>query len=126
MPAAAKELGIDMSPELQEAITCFEQIASREDFSLDIKVEPGEMTFSNNLVTLHGRRAFADDPSNPEKTRLFLRLWLDVDEARARPQVPELRVYENNSISKQEGRTPIYSGEAWRELLEGRAHLPVE
>ena len=46
MPAAAKELGINMSPELLEAITCFEEIAAREDFSLDIKVEPGEMTFT--------------------------------------------------------------------------------
>ena len=126
MPAAAKELGVDMSPELQEAITCFEQIAASDEFSLDINVEPGEMTFSNNLVTLHGRRAFADDPTNPQKKRLFLRLWLDVDEARARPQVPELRVYPNNSISKQEGRTPVYSGESWRELMEGRAHLPVD
>ena len=38
MPSAAKELGIAMSPELQEAITYFEQIASSEAFSLDIKV----------------------------------------------------------------------------------------
>ena len=126
MPAAAKDLGIDMSPELKEAITCFEQIAAREEFKLDIDVEPGEMTFSNNLVTLHGRNAFADDSSSPDKCRLFLRLWLDVDESRARPQVPELRVYQNDSISKQEGRTPVYAGESWRELIEGRAHLPVE
>lgn len=126
MPAAAKELGVDMSPDLREAITCFEQIAASEAFSLDIKVQPGEMTFSNNLVTLHGRRAFADDPLDPEKKRMFLRLWLDVDESRARPQVAELRVYENDSISKREGRTPVYAGESWRELIEGRAHLPVD
>ena len=126
MSAASKELGIDMSPELHEAITCFEQIAARDDFRLDIDVEPGEMTFSNNLVTLHGRSAFADDSSSPDRCRLFLRLWLDVAEPRARPQVPELRVYQNDSISKREGRTPVYSGESWRELIEGRAHLPVE
>ena len=126
MPAAAKELDIEMSPALLEAITCFEQIAAGEGFGLDITVEPGEMTFTNNLVTLHGRRAFADDPVNPENKRLFLRLWLDVDGPRAPPQVAELRVYENNSITKQEGRTPVYSGEAWRKSEEGRAHLPVD
>jgi len=126
MPAAAKELGIEMSCELQEAITCFERIAASEEFSLDLKVEPGEMTFSNNLVTLHGRRAFADDATDPTKKRLFLRLWLDVDAEHARPQVPQLRVYENDSIAKREGRTPVYSGESWRELIEGRTHLPVD
>ena len=126
MPAASKELGIPMSDQLKEAISCFDQIAASEEFSLDLVVEPGEMTFSNNLVTLHGRRAFADDPTDPEKSRLFLRLWLDVDEERARPQVPELRVYENDSISRQEGRTPTYSGESWREVIQGRAHLPAE
>ena len=126
MLAAAKELGIEMSAALQEAITCFEQIAASDDFSLDIKVEPGEMTFSNNLVTLHGRRAFADDPTDTQRTRLFLRLWLDVEETRARPQVDELRVYENDSITQQAGRTPVFSGDAWKQLNEGRAHLPVD
>ena len=57
---------------------------------------------------------------------MFLRLWLDVDEERARPQVPELRVYENDSIAKQERRTPTYAGESWRDLIEGRTHLPAE
>ena len=49
-----------------------------------------------------------------------------MDEERARPQVPELWVYENDSISRQEGRTPTCSGESWREVIQGHAHLPAE
>ena len=120
MPTAAKELGIEMSPSLCEAIAYFEEIAAREEFRLDFLVEPGEMTFSNNLVTLHGRNAFKDDVSDLDRRRLFLRLWLDVAPSEARPQVPELVVYPDNSIPKQEGRTPVYTGEAWQEIERQR------
>ena len=103
MPAAAKELGIPMSDQLKAAISCFDQIAASEEFSLDLLVEPGERMFSNNLVTVHGRRAFADDASDPGNRRLFLRLWLDVDEARARPQAPAAGLRER--LHLQAGRT---------------------
>ena len=86
-------------------------------------VEPGEMTFSNNFITMHARSAFEDDPGDSEKNRLFLRLWLDVPEARARPHVPEVAVYEDDSIARQEGRTPVYAGDAWSDYEENRAHL---
>ena len=120
MPAAAKELDIPMSPKLLEAIAYFEEIASSDDFKLDFVVEPGEMTFSNNLFTLHGRSTFEDDVSELENRRLFLRLWLDVEESRNRPRVPELSVYEQDSIAKQEGRTPVYTSDAWRDIEKAR------
>lgn len=123
MPAAAKALGEDMPARLVEAIACFQEIAARDDFRLDMLVEPGEMTFSNNFITMHARSAFEDDPGDSEKKRLFLRLWLDVPEARARPHVPEVAVYEDDSIARQEGRTPVYAGDAWSDYEGNRAHL---
>ena len=113
MPAAAKGLGIEMPPELLEAIAYFQEIAARDDFQLDMLVKPGDMTFSNNFITMHARSAFENDAANDDKKRLFLRLWLDVDDAVSRPHVPEVAVYDADSITKQEGRTPVYAGDAW-------------
>ena len=123
MPPAAKELGIDMPAELVEAIGYFQEIAARDDFRLDMLVEPGHMTFSNNFVTMHARSAFEDDSNDAETKRLFLRLWLDVDAAASRPHVPEVAVYDADSITKQEGRTPVYAGDAWSEFENGRKQV---
>ena len=120
MPAAAVELGIELPPELLEGIACFEEIAAREDFKLDIVVEPGEMTFINNLITMHGRSAFDTHAAEPGNARLFLRLWLDVEGDRARPRVPELSVYEGDSIAEQDGRTPVFKGAAWEGIHASR------
>ena len=113
MPPAAKELGIDMPEDLVEAISYFQEIAARDDIKLDMLVEPGHMTFSNNFVILHARSAFEDGSNDVETKRLFLRLWLDVDAAASRPHVPEIAVYDADSITRQEGRTPVYAGDGW-------------
>ena len=117
---AAKELGIDMPADLAGGISYFQEIAARDDFQLDMLVEPGHMTFSNNFVTLHARSAFEDNTSDAVKKRLFLRLWLDVDAAASRPHVPEVAVYDADSITKQEGRTPVYAGDAWSDYENAR------
>ena len=123
MPAAAKGLGIEMPSALIEAIAYFQEIAARDDFQLNMLVEPGEMTFSNNFVTMHARSAFEDDTFDADKKRLFLRLWLDVDDAVSRPHVPEVAVYDADSITKQEGRTPVYAGDAWSDYENKRQHV---
>ncbi len=123
MPAAAKARGEEMPAKLVEAIGYFQQITAREDFHLDMFVEPGEMTFSNNFITMHARSAFEDDADDPQKKRLFLRLWLDAPEAMSRPHVPEVAVYDDDSITKQEGRIPVYAGDAWSDYENNRAHV---
>ena len=123
MPAAAKELGVDIPSELVEAIDYFQEIAARDDFQLDMLVQPGEMTFGNNFIVMHARSAFEDDTTDANKKRLFLRLWLDVDEAISRPHVPEVAVYDADSITKQEGRTPVYAGDAWSDYENKREHV---
>jgi hypothetical protein len=58
--------------------------------------------------TMHARSEF-DDWDEPEKKRLMLRLWLDV-ERKARPVVREIHIYENvggrSGIDPQPGRMP--------------------
>ena len=123
MPAAAKELGIEMPADLLEAIAYFQEIAASDDFQLNMLVQPGQMTFGNNFIVMHARTAFENDAASPDKKRLFLRLWLDVDEAVARLHVPEVAVYDADSITKQEGRTPVYAGDAWSDYENRREHV---
>ncbi len=118
MPAAAAELGVDLPAELAEAIEYFEAMSAREDVCLDMLIEPGEMMFSNNFTVLHGRRGFDDGNKPPDQRRLFFRLWLDPEDALRRPHVPEVSIYEGDSIVHQEGRKPIYSDDAWEGIHE--------
>jgi hypothetical protein len=57
---------------------------------------------------MHARSEF-DDWEEPDKKRLMLRLWLDV-ERNARPVVSEIHIYENidgrSGIDPQPGRLP--------------------
>lgn len=110
MEAAAKELGVPMPAPLLEAVAYFADTAQRDDFRLDFVIEPGELVMQNNFVVLHGRSAFEDDPA---ARRVLLRLWLDVTDGR--PVVPEVAIYEGDSIARQEGRRPIYAGDAFED-----------
>ena len=118
MPAAAAELGVDLPPQLLEAIEVFEATSAREDVRLEMMVEPGEMLLSNNFTILHGRSGFDDSDKPLDQRRLFFRLWLDPDDAVRRPHVPELMIFEGNSIARQEGRKPIYSDDAWEGISD--------
>ena len=113
MQAAAKALGVELPSKFVEALAYFEEVAARDDIKLSMFVEPGEMILSNNLTTLHGRSTFENESRDPDKKRLFLRLWLDVEEERARPHIPEVAIYDQDSIAKQDGRKPTFSGAAW-------------
>ena len=118
MPAAAAELGVDLPPKLLEAIEVFEATSAREDIRVEMMVEPGEMILSNNFTVLHGRSGFDDSDKPLDPRRLFYRLWLDPDEALRRPHVPEVQIFEGNSIARQEGRKPIYSDAAWEGISD--------
>lgn len=82
MQHAAEALGETLPAALAEAQTLFQQIASREDLELRLRLAPGEASFINNYEILHGRTAFEDWPE-PQQRRLMLRLWLSLEPARA-------------------------------------------
>ena len=71
-------------------------------------LEPGEASFLNNYTVMHARSQF-DDWEEPDKKRLMLRLWLDVERKR-RPVVKQIHIYENvegrSGFDPQPGRLP--------------------
>jgi Taurine catabolism dioxygenase TauD, TfdA family len=74
----------------------------------ETRLEPGEACFLNNYTVMHARSEF-EDWEEPDKKRLMLRLWLDV-ERKAWPVVKEIHIYENidgrSGIDPQPGRLP--------------------
>lgn len=104
--AAFRELGRAFTPEEIDAIDTFR--ATAEALQFETRLEPGEATFLNNYAIMHARSEF-EDWGEPERKRLMLRLWLDV-ERNARPVVPQIHIYENaggrSGIDPQPGRQP--------------------
>lgn len=81
---------IQNDPVAIEAFETFIQTAARDDILYRMFLEPGDIQFLNNRVTLHGRDEFQDYPELDRK-RLMLRVWLMMagwaplpDEMRAR------------------------------------------
>jgi hypothetical protein len=95
----------------REALDYFDEIANRPDVRLDLMLEPGEATFTNNCVLLHRRSAF-EDHEDPRRRRHLLRLWL-VD--RGRPATAAVRLHKTErGIEKQEGRGTYYRGPGYQ------------
>src|SRR5262249_31570487 len=108
--AAFRELGRAFTPEEIEAIDTFRATAAALQF--ETRLAPGEATFLNNYTIMHARSEFTDW-AEPERKRLMLRLWLDV-ERDARPVVPQIHIYRNqggrSGIDPQPGRSPAVAG----------------
>lgn len=104
--AAYRELKRSFTPEEIDAIDTFR--ATARELQLETRLEPGEASFLNNYTIMHARSEF-EDWGDPEKNRLMLRLWLDV-EWNARPVVSEIHIYRNeggrSGIDPQPGRLP--------------------
>jgi len=104
--AAFRELKRSFTPEEIDAIDTFRRTAAALQF--ETRLEPGEASFVNNYAIMHARSEF-EDWAVPEKKRLMLRLWLDV-ERNARPVVPEIHIYQNkggrSGIDPQPGGLP--------------------
>jgi hypothetical protein len=104
--AAFRELKRSFTPQEIDAIDTFRRTA--EALRFETRLAPGEASFVNNYAIMHARSEF-DDWAEPEKKRLMLRLWLDV-ELNARPVVPQIHIYQNkggrSGIDPQPGRLP--------------------
>jgi hypothetical protein len=53
----------------------------REDFRLDMMLEPGDLQFANNYAVLHSRNGFEDHGVH-DLNRKMLRLWVKMPNAR--------------------------------------------
>lgn len=107
-----------LSPEALEALDYFDEIANRAEFRLDVLLEPGDATITNNCFLLHRRSEF-EDHDDAARKRHLLRLWLVDDE---RPAVDAVRGHKNRKgIEKLEGRGTYYAGPGFREDRETSA-----
>lgn len=72
---AVDKEGEPMSQLAREALDFFNSVANRPDVYLDMDLQPGDMQFLNNRVTVHSRTDYVDWPERDRKRHLF-RLWL--------------------------------------------------
>lgn len=79
----AEELpGVDPLTDLEkDAINRVAELAMRDDIRFDVHLEAGDMAFLNNNTVFHNRDAFIDH-EDPNKKRLLLRQWLNLEGAR--------------------------------------------
>ncbi len=77
--------GQRLEPIEEEAISTFERLSKGEEFSIGLTLEPGDLLFLNNLITLHARTAF-EDSDVPDQKRLLLRLWITSHRPRPLPE----------------------------------------
>lgn len=102
---AVDEGHITLSDLEKEALDTFEAIADSRDFRLDLVIEPGEASFTNNCCVLHTRTAFEDSP-DPEQKRHLLRLWLRED---SRPAASGVIAHKGQGILPQKGQGTYYN-----------------
>lgn len=105
---AVDEGHITLSDLEKEALDTFEAIADSKDFRLDLVIEPGEASFTNNCCVLHTRTAFEDSP-DPDQKRHLLRLWLRED---TRPAAPGVIAHKGQGILPQQGQGTYYNSSA--------------
>jgi hypothetical protein len=63
------------------AINCVGELAMREDIRFDARAEAGDLMLLNNHTVFHNRDGFTDYPE-PERKRLLLRQWINLEVAR--------------------------------------------
>lgn len=69
----------------EEAIELFNSIAEEPGMALEFHLEQGDTLMASNHVVLHGRTAFADEPTSAP-ARHMLRLWLTIPNGRPLPR----------------------------------------
>ncbi len=73
--SATRHEGVALSAAEQELIDLYDSLAASPDLHLDMALEPGDMQFISNHVTVHSRTAY-EDWEEPNEKRHLLRLWL--------------------------------------------------
>ena len=76
---------MELTPLEIEAIDLMESIPERADLCLEMDLEPGDIQFLNNRITLHGRADY-EDAGGPDQRRLLLRTWLTMPGWRKFPE----------------------------------------
>ena len=113
--AAPAILGSALTDAEIAALDHLDAAAEREGTVLARKLEPGEMTITNNYTVLHSRTAFEDDKDNGI-SRHLLRLWLNEEDGR--PVVPEIDLFPERGVPHQAGQQPSGEGALLQEMIK--------
>ena len=97
---------VSLSDAEREALDVMDEVSNRPDVRLDLRLEPGEICFTNNCLLLHTRTAFEDAP-DPACKRHLLRLWLRED---GRPMASGVRLHKGrDGIEPLAGKGTYYT-----------------
>ena len=113
--AAPAILGSSLSDDELTALDDLDRAAERDGTVLERLLEPGEMTITNNYTVLHSRTGFEDDQKNGLQRRL-LRLWLNCEQGRS--VVPEIDLFSERGVPRQEGQKPSGEGELLQRIIK--------
>ena len=102
---AIEEGHVTPPPEEMEALDFMEEVSERPDVRLDFRLEPGEVSFTNNCLLFHTRTEF-EDADDPAQRRHLMRLWLREDE---RPAAPGVILHKGSGIPKRDGKGTYYT-----------------
>ncbi len=103
---AVAEGHVALSERELEALDFLDQVANRPELRLDFRLEPGEVSFTNNCLLLHTRTAF-EDSGEPALKRHLLRLWLREDD---RPMAPGVVLHKGRAgIEARRGKGTYYT-----------------
>ena len=83
MTVAYDAMGREWAPLDKEALDYFDEVGWDDDHLIRFHLTRGEIYWANNWTTLHSRTEF-EDHEEPEKKRLFLRIWLQRENPRSR------------------------------------------
>ena len=76
--SAERHSDVDIDAAARDILDTYDALCLEPDLQLDMWLEPGDMQFISNHVTIHSRTAYEDWPE-PERKRHLLRLWLSFD-----------------------------------------------
>ncbi len=103
---AVEEGHVTLSDTELEALDYFDQVGNRPDVRLNFRLEPGDVSFTNNCLLLHTRTAF-EDAADPALKRHLLRLWLRED---GRPMAPGVILHKGRAgIEKRADKGTYYT-----------------
>lgn len=84
----AAKLGTPLPAREREALDAVLALATDPAFSVEMRLETGDLQLVNNYTVLHSRTGWTDPPGEPARRRLMLRLWLKG--FAARPLAPNI------------------------------------
>ncbi len=99
-----------LTPAQFEALDMFDALCRDESLRCDMELQPGDIQFVNNYVSLHSRTQYEDHQESDRKRHL-LRLWLFTRGLSDIPEALKMR-YRDMDAWQANPRAPIYDVDA--------------